>query len=506
MALRLKPFLVYFLFFASVAAPAYTRTKSPNPNLPKVELHTHLRGMLHGRDLIQLGIDSKQTYPADLLRAAGIQGIPAGATEVLLSPELLKDGGFEKLAQVMTMPKDYEEGQDAFKRLEQAYNYRTPLSKFQPDNAEYYSKFLRRIAEDLKTQKVGYAEISAPKEIVSAEWLKNAEKALPAIEAETGVRLRFLLGIRRTAPVGEMLESIDGLRETLPRNPFVLGVDFMGEEVNPTRDFAPAIRAAAELDDVRDDMVVRVHAGEADPRVRPDLANNVEDAIDAGATRIGHGVHGITEKTARKAAAKNVEIEINVTSNEKLGYVDATRRPPVEMYSRQNVGMTFNTDGHGLFETTVPEEMKRYGDLTNGRAVENLGVLALPADAKRIRGAFRDYHVDKLQVVVDPSDIPPGETFDSVKQRVLSDLGPNYAARTEVLREPPDGMAAHLNRMSRQSDRLVMAIVNDELPKTQFISERAVRSSLQAVPVSRPGEGSCAYRWESWALTLRTAQ
>ena len=76
-------------------------------------------------------------------------------------------------------------------------------------------------------------------------------KYIPKIEEETGVKIRFLAGIRRIVLtiIKDQTTSDKYLRENLcvlkavAKDPYVVGSDFIGEEINDIEDLKSSNKA-----------------------------------------------------------------------------------------------------------------------------------------------------------------------------------------------------------------------------------------------------------------------
>lgn len=327
---------------------------------PGVDLHTHLRGVLSGEELLALGLsDGSFRFNVNELRAAGVTfrsrkvesraGAPAGELPFRRSSFSARD--LKSLRRALSLSVDQP---GTFRDLEHAYDLRRTLTAFDPTRPAYYAELLARVAESYRRSGVTYAEISAPPELLKPAWENSIGPALEKIERDTGVRLRFLLGIRRTTPAPELNQTVREARAAALRNPYLTGVDFLGEEVNPTGDFAHAISELAEIRKARPGFQVRVHAGE-----NPRFPANIKEAIRAGATRIGHGVYGVDEETLSLAKARNVIVEINGASNLALGNIREASALPARRYLDAGVRITIGTDGAGIFGTDSAREAAR---------------------------------------------------------------------------------------------------------------------------------------------------
>ena len=100
------------------------------------------------------------------------------------------------------------------------------------------------IAREYQKQGIYYVEIAdttlTKTGLPAIELLEEIHDIMPKIEAETGVTIRFLVAIRRIplTIIKDNITSSDYLRENLSvlkavsRSPYVVGSDFIGEEIN----------------------------------------------------------------------------------------------------------------------------------------------------------------------------------------------------------------------------------------------------------------------------------
>jgi adenosine deaminase len=343
-------FFYFLIFFA--ALPAFAGFT------PEVDLHTHLGGVLPAKTLINISFaDGTFQMGTQFLDAAKIpydhsKVIEVGGKTVLpFLRENFTTKALEKMEGAMTSsvlnPSD-------FKNLEVAYDLRRPLTGFQEGHLERHKKFLRAIAIYYKEHGVRYTELSSTANMFTQTWADFAANAIPEIEKETGVKLRFLAGIRRDIPMKEIHAKILDIKKGIQLSPYIVGADFLGEELNPTSHFAEGIRELAEIRKDRPYFQVRVHAGENDK-----FANNVKDAIKAGATRIGHGVYGVDSETLTLARKNDVIVELNVGSNIALSNIWDTEAVPLQKYLVAGVRVTIGTDGGGIYMTDPSQEIRR---------------------------------------------------------------------------------------------------------------------------------------------------
>ena len=117
------------------------------------------------------------------------------------------------------------------------------------DDSVYKNNTLRQdkllwIAREYQKQGIYYSEITdttfTKKGLPAIELLEEIHEIMPKIEAETGVKLRFLVGIRRIVLTiikdaiveGDYLRSDLNVLKVVAKSPYVVGSDFIGEEIN----------------------------------------------------------------------------------------------------------------------------------------------------------------------------------------------------------------------------------------------------------------------------------
>ncbi|MBQ9308742.1 MAG: adenosine deaminase [Clostridia bacterium] len=227
---------------------------------------------------------------------------------------------------------------------------------------------------------IRYAEISDTtlvKADGAPEMLRLAHAVLPAIEAETGVTLRFLAAIRRT-PLTIVKDNIvsDTLRENLQvlsaiaEDPYVAGSDIIGEEINDIRELEPLLGEIVGLSRDIPGFTIRIHAGENDG-LRDNVLNSllcVRRALAPGqempALRIGHGLYTANlaspkGKQLMEALARDgVVLEFQISSNVRLNNLTTLTHHPLKTYLHHGVACVQGTDGGALYGTdSIDEEL-----------------------------------------------------------------------------------------------------------------------------------------------------
>lgn len=239
------------------------------------------------------------------------------------------------------------------------------------------------IAREYQKQGIYYTEIAdttlTKKGIPAIELLEEIHQIMPQIEKETGVKIRFLVAIRRIplTIIKDAKTSSNYLRENLnvlkavSKSPYVVGSDFIGEEINDISELKPAIEEIVQYACNEDNgYTIRIHAGENDS-----LKDNVRKSIECvkqslkpgqkmPRIRIGHGLY--TAKLDSKEGQKLIQeikeagavLEFQLTSNVRLNNLSNLKNHPIKKYLDNDIKCVQGTDGGGCYGTdTVDEQL-----------------------------------------------------------------------------------------------------------------------------------------------------
>lgn len=238
------------------------------------------------------------------------------------------------------------------------------------------------VARQYQKQGICYAEISVTwivrKGEEGAKILKELHEIVPKIEADTGVKLRFLGSLSRTLMTEKQLkEGVDVLK-VAAKSPYIVGSDIIGEEINDIRNFKQVIKELVEFAVKEDNgFTIRIHAGENDS-----FKENVQRAVDCvknavpeGAKmpkcRIGHGLYGIDLETVEGIALMNemkkdgFVLEFQLTSNVRLNNLTKVEEHPIKKYLSNGVSCVQGSDGCGFYGTDCMEEQMALTNLLN---------------------------------------------------------------------------------------------------------------------------------------------
>ena len=239
------------------------------------------------------------------------------------------------------------------------------------------------IAREYQKQKIDYIEI-ADTDLAKAngpaiKLIEELHEIMPFIEKETGVRIRFLVALRRIPLTiikdqiveGNYLrENLDVLK-TVAKSPYVVGSDFIGEEINDISDLKPAIKELVEyVGEVDNDFTIRIHAGENDS-LKNNVAKSVQcvkDSLKPGQKipkiRLGHGLYTANlysekgKNLIKELIDSNVILEFQLTSNIRLNNLSNLKIHPLKTYLNYGIRCVQGTDGCGFYGIdTIDEQL-----------------------------------------------------------------------------------------------------------------------------------------------------
>ncbi|HEU69040.1 MAG TPA: adenosine deaminase [Candidatus Acetothermia bacterium] len=211
------------------------------------------------------------------------------------------------------------------------------------------------LCEDAASENVVYIEIRfapllhlrrglSPGKVVEAvlAGMRRAEAALPI---HTGL---ILCAMRNEPP--KRSEKVARLAGRY-RDQGVVGFDLAGpEEGFPLSAHVQAIRLAQEAG-----VHLTLHAGEGC------CPENIAEAIELGAERIGHGVY-LFQDPATEARVREARIPLEVcpTSNLQIsGFMRSLADHPLKRYLGLGIPVTVNTDNRLMSQTSSTEELWR---------------------------------------------------------------------------------------------------------------------------------------------------
>ena len=256
------------------------------------------------------------------------------------------------------------------------------------EDSEFKNNNLREdkllwIAREYQKQGIKYVEIAdttlTKKGIPGIELIEELHKIMPKIEKETGVAIRFLVGIRRIpltiinedSSNSEYLKENMNVLKALSKSPYVVGSDFIGEEINDISELKPVINEIVQYVLKEDnDYTIRIHAGENDS-LKDNVANSikcVKESLKPGEqmprVRIGHGLYTADleseegQKLIEEIKEANAVMEFQITSNVRLNNLSRLSKHPLKKYLNNGVKCVQGTDGCGFYGIdTIDEQL-----------------------------------------------------------------------------------------------------------------------------------------------------
>ena len=259
--------------------------------------------------------------------------------------------------------------------------------------SKYYNNNLRQdkllwIAREYQKQGVYYTEIANTDllklGLPAIEFLEEVHEVMPKIEKETGVIIRFLAAIRRIplTIIKDQKTSETYLRENLDvlkavaKSPYVVGSDFIGEEINDISELSPVIKEIVDYVIKEDNgFTIRIHAGENDS-LRDNVLKSikcVEEAVPEGSSipkiRIGHGLYTPKLDSEKgkilmdEIKSSGTVLEFQLTSNVRLNNLNSLDRHPLKKYLDYGIKCIQGTDGCGFYGVDTIEEQLALSNL-----------------------------------------------------------------------------------------------------------------------------------------------
>lgn len=336
---------------------------------------------------------------ADLI-LNNIENAPENIAKIRKSLEILKDGQavFTNLEKLYLYRYVFAKGTESTEKikLEKSKIEQIPdkeikemLTKMIEDTQKgspYAKNNLRQdkllwIAREYQKQGIYYTEISdttlTKKGTPAIELLEDVHQIMPQIEKETGVKIRFLVAIRRIplTIIKDAKTSSNYLRENLnilnaiSKSPYVVGSDFIGEEINDISELKPAIEEIVQYVCKEDKgYTIRIHAGENDS-LRDNVKKSIEcvkNSLKPGQKmpriRIGHGLYTPKldsiqgQKLIQEIKKSGAVLEFQLTSNVRLNNLSNLKNHPIKKYLENDIKCVQGTDGCGFYGTNTIDE------------------------------------------------------------------------------------------------------------------------------------------------------
>lgn len=245
----------------------------------------------------------------------------------------------------------------------------------------FYEDTLLWIGREYQKRHIKYVEISdttlVKKDISNARMLEQIHRILPLVKKETGVDIRFLAAIRRIplTLVKQNITSGNYLTEAIQalkvvcKDPYVVGSDFVGEEINDIAELKMVIREiVTKIASEDKNWTIRMHAGENDS-LKSNMAKAialVEESLLPGQAfpymRIGHGLYcaNLNSRQGKELLGRirkhGVVLEFQLTSNVRLNNLIDLKKHPLKSYLENEISCVMGTDGCGMYGTDSIDE------------------------------------------------------------------------------------------------------------------------------------------------------
>jgi adenosine deaminase len=217
----------------------------------------------------------------------------------------------------------------------------------------------------------GIKEIAAATSKTLAEDERRARSELkcdtPQPEPGCDVSVRYLYQVLRGLPREEVFTQMVLGFELASSDPRFVGLNLVMPEdwYVPIHDFHQHMAMLDYLHRQYPKVHISLHAGEIAPGlVKPeDLTYHIRESVERGhAERIGHGVDVMFEKDPiglmKEMAARNVMVEINLTSNDQILGISGDEHP-LPIYMKYAVPVAICTDDEGVARSDMTLEYLR---------------------------------------------------------------------------------------------------------------------------------------------------
>jgi aminodeoxyfutalosine deaminase len=209
-----------------------------------------------------------------------------------------------------------------------------------------YARVARRLFERLESEGVTYAEVTLSVGVVlwKGQNLPAIYDALARESLRKHIIVRWIFDAVRQFGPATAKPVFDLAAERVGE---VVAIGLGGdEERGPARLFADLYREARDRG-----LHLTCHAGEMSGPA------SVWEALEIGSERIGHGIRALEDPAlVSHLAAKNIPLEVCITSNLRTGAVASLAAHPVRRLYDAGVPIILNSDDPALFGCTLTSE------------------------------------------------------------------------------------------------------------------------------------------------------
>lgn len=231
---------------------------------------------------------------------------------------------------------------------------------------------IRSVAdENVRYIEVRFAPLLSVHESFGTEQvIESVLEGLEKGKKEFQVEYNVIVCAMRHHSLSDNLAMIRAARQFLGEG--VCAADLAGNEAAyPMSDFLELFREVKKLD-----MPFTIHAGECGS------ARNIADAVEAGASRIGHGIAMKGDADVRRLCKeKGIGIEMCPISNLQTKAIGDIREYPMNLFLEEGLFVTVNTDNRTVSGTTITNELKF---IQKNCGVDDTAVLDMMKNAVRV--------------------------------------------------------------------------------------------------------------------------
>ena len=229
---------------------------------------------------------------------------------------------------------------------------------------EALTEAVRLVLEDCKKHGCVYAELRYAPQLHTEQGMSQEDAVKAALEGlkKADIKANLILCLMRgEGNEAANEETLELAKKYLVNDGGVVAIDIAGAEgLFPTKNYRDIFTKAKEAG-----VPFTIHAGEADG------AESVKDALDFGASRIGHGVRIYEdESVVDDIIRKNIPLEMCPTSNRQTHAVEDMSTYPIMEYLEKGICVTVNTDDPAIEGTSIDKEFEylreKFG-LTDGQ-------------------------------------------------------------------------------------------------------------------------------------------
>ena len=249
-----------------------------------------------------------------------------------------------ELESLLSVPDDCKSLNDFLKCFD------LPLSLLQ--TPEGLSESVRLVGDNIASQGVIYVEIRYAPQLHCEKGMTQEDAIIAALDGlnKTKIKANLILCLMRgEGNEAENEETLELAKKYLVKDGGVVAIDLAGAEAlfNTTK-YKDIFAKAKEYN-----IPFTIHAGEADG------AYSVQNAIEYGAVRIGHGVRSYEDpKVVNLVKDEGIFLEMCPTSSRLTHSVEDMSTFPFMDYLEKGIKVTLNTDDMAIERTTLEKEYR----------------------------------------------------------------------------------------------------------------------------------------------------